>query len=232
MSTITEAQEIKMNKMNRIAQDTSLGTIIQGLQVMNPSVISGTILSKVYFAPVASATTASINYHKLFAIGDVTGNTAYGFGDPTKPTTGLMACFGRTAIATGNITDTGLDVRAINKLVNTGTNNIQGAYIKAKNYADATIGGDLIGQFIETVNDGTVTGKVIGLKLGKDTGSMTADIQFTNGQQLVCLSTAITANSTTTSAPAGSIGITSNATGVGKLFVSDGSKWQYASVSA
>ena len=39
------------------------------------------------------------------------------------------------------------------------------------------------------------------------------------------LSTAITANSTTTSAPAGSLGITTNATGLGKLFYADGTKW-------
>lgn len=45
------------------------------------------------------------------------------------------------------------------------------------------------------------------------------------------LSTAITANSTTTSAPAGSLGITTNATGLGKLFYSDGTKWQFAAVS-
>ena len=41
---------------------------------------------------------------------------------------------------------------------------------------------------------------------------------------LYFLTTAITANSTTTSAPKGSIGTTSNATGAGKLFVSDGTK--------
>jgi len=45
------------------------------------------------------------------------------------------------------------------------------------------------------------------------------------------LSTAITANTTTTSAPTGSLGITTNATGLGKLFYSDGSKWQFAAVS-
>lgn len=39
-------------------------------------------------------------------------------------------------------------------------------------------------------------------------------------------STAITANTTTTSAPAGSIAFTTNATGRGTLFYSDGSKWQ------
>lgn len=48
---------------------------------------------------------------------------------------------------------------------------------------------------------------------------------------LYFLTTAITANSTTTSAPKGSIGTTSNATGAGKLFVSDGTKWQFAVVA-
>ena len=48
---------------------------------------------------------------------------------------------------------------------------------------------------------------------------------------LYFLTTAITANTTTTSAPKGSIGTTSNATGAGKLFVSDGSKWQFAAVT-
>lgn len=52
-----------------------------------------------------------------------------------------------------------------------------------------------------------------------------------NGQQIVALTTAITANSTTTTAPAGSIGVTSHATGVGKLFQSDGAKWQFAGVA-
>lgn len=44
-------------------------------------------------------------------------------------------------------------------------------------------------------------------------------------------STAITANSTTTTAPKGSIGTTSNATGAGKMFISDGTKWQFAAIS-
>lgn len=58
-----------------------------------------------------------------------------------------------------------------------------------------------------------------------------ADHEFSNGQWLVALTTAITANVTTTTAPAGSIGITSHATGKGKLFQSDGSKWQFAAVA-
>lgn len=44
-------------------------------------------------------------------------------------------------------------------------------------------------------------------------------------------STAITANTTTTTAPKGSLALTSNATGVGKLFYSDGTKWQIGSVT-
>jgi hypothetical protein len=44
-------------------------------------------------------------------------------------------------------------------------------------------------------------------------------------------STAITANTTVTTAPLGSLGMTSNATGLGKLFYSDGSKWQIGSVT-
>ena len=55
--------------------------------------------------------------------------------------------------------------------------------------------------------------------------------QFAGGVQFHGLDTAITANTTTTSAPAGSMAITSNATGKGKLFVSDGAKWQYAAIS-
>ena len=49
--------------------------------------------------------------------------------------------------------------------------------------------------------------------------------------KLYILSTAITANSTTTSAPAGSLGITTNATGLGKLFYADGTKWQFMAIS-
>ncbi len=44
-------------------------------------------------------------------------------------------------------------------------------------------------------------------------------------------STAMTGNSTTTTAPKGSLGSTSNATGAGKLFVSDGSKWQLGAIT-
>jgi hypothetical protein len=47
-----------------------------------------------------------------------------------------------------------------------------------------------------------------------------------NGKRFYQLKTAITANSTTTTAPVGSFGVTSHATGRNSLFYSDGSKWQ------
>lgn len=48
---------------------------------------------------------------------------------------------------------------------------------------------------------------------------------------LYFLTTAITANSTTTTATAGSLATTTNATGLGKLFISDGTKWQFPVVA-
>ncbi len=54
---------------------------------------------------------------------------------------------------------------------------------------------------------------------------------FASGAGIYFLDTAITANSTTTDAPAGSIGVTTNATGLGKMFISDGTKWQFAVVA-
>jgi len=45
------------------------------------------------------------------------------------------------------------------------------------------------------------------------------------------LSTAITSGVTTTSAPSGSLGLTTNATGLGKLFYSDGTNWLFAAIS-
>ena len=53
-----------------------------------------------------------------------------------------------------------------------------------------------------------------------------ADIRLQSGAVIVGLTGAITANSTTTTLPAGSMGFTTNATGKGAWFYSDGSKWQ------
>lgn len=70
-------------------------------------------------------------------------------------------------------------------------------------------------------------------------GAVTAASVTTSGSVAVAnavaglyfLTTAITADTTTTDAPEGSIATTTNATGSGKLFVSDGAKWQYAVVA-
>jgi hypothetical protein len=56
-------------------------------------------------------------------------------------------------------------------------------------------------------------------------------ITAATGAGLYFLDVAVTANSTTTTAPAGSIGVTTNATGLGKMFISDGAKWQFAVVA-
>ena len=59
----------------------------------------------------------------------------------------------------------------------------------------------------------------------------TTSLTGTSGAGLYFLTTAITANSTTTTAAVGSLATTSNATGTGKLFISDGTKWQYPVVA-
>lgn len=123
----------------------------------------------------ASGAAAGVNYHRGMSL-------EQDFGDPTKPTTGLLATFSRSAVATGTFTDTGADFRVSNAKVNTtGAYSLQGIYIKAKNTAAGTLTGDLIGLFIEAVNDGTVNGSVYGLKIGKDSGALTADILLSNG---------------------------------------------------
>jgi hypothetical protein len=48
----------------------------------------------------------------------------------------------------------------------------------------------------------------------------------TGSVEILALDIAITDNVTTTSAPKNSLAVTSNATGTGKLWMSDGSKWQ------
>ena len=77
----------------------------------------------------------------------------------------------------------------------------------------------------------SITGNLTGDVTGDVTGNLTNDITLLNGLKIVGLTTAVTANVTTTTAPAGSMGITSHATGRGKLFMSDGAKWQFAAVA-
>jgi hypothetical protein len=75
----------------------------------------------------------------------------------------------------------------------------------------------------------TATGAVTGASLVNSTSSGAVASNASGG--FYFLTTAITANTTTTTAPAGSFGVTSNVTGLGKLFYSDGSKWQFGAIT-
>lgn len=145
-------------------------------------VTTGTLLSAIKLTPKASVATDTITRHQLVAFGDVTGNTAFGFGDVTKPTYGVMASFGRTAIATGSWTgtDTAMDIRAINTLVNNAAYQMQGAYIKAKNYTGGTVG-SMKGLYVETDNSGTAT-TVYGLELSTPGSAITDMIKMTGAK--------------------------------------------------
>jgi len=161
--------------------DLKMGTAGSETLDIQANVTTGTIKNRVKVLTGASATTASIESHKLFVVGDETGNTAYGMGDPAKSTTGLMACFGRTDLATGTMTDTAADFRVINKLVdNTGVHSMQGLYVKAKNYSGATLTGNLYGAHIECIPDGTVSGESALLKFGSDGTAVNRMIDATN----------------------------------------------------
>ena len=80
-----------------------------------------------------------------------------------------------------------------------------------------------------------VTGQVSAGSVAS-TGAVTASSVTTSGDaacanavaSLAFYDVAITANSTLASLPKGSIATTNNATGAGKMFISDGIKWQYA----
>jgi len=143
--------------------------------------INGTTLTSLFITPKASVATGSINYQKLVTIGDVTGTTAFGFGDVAKPTTGLMVSFGRTIAATSPITDTSFDIRAINKLDNSGTSyDLQGAYIKAKNYSTGKLR-NLKGLSIETINDsGIISGSSHALYFGTDGTTITDAVNMSS----------------------------------------------------
>jgi len=82
----------------------------------------------------------------------------------------------------------------------------------------------------ELVSGTTITGAAI---TGSTfASSATTDAVVANATAgLYFLTGAITANTTTTTAPKGSLATTTNATGTGKLFISDGSKWQYPVVA-
>lgn len=80
-----------------------------------------------------------------------------------------------------------------------------------------------------TVTGGAVVGS---LSAGSVVSTASSGAVASNASAGVyILSTAITATVTTTSAPAGSLGITTNAIGLGKLFYSDGTVWQFMAIT-
>jgi hypothetical protein len=72
------------------------------------------------------------------------------------------------------------------------------------------------GNTVVMNNDGTIS-------IGMATGNY---VSF-GSKRIYYFTTAITANTTTTTAPAGSIALTTNSTGRMSIFVSDATKWQY-----
>ena len=136
------------------------------------AVKDGTTLYDVVLSPKESVATTGINYHRLAYLSG-------SFGDVTKPTTGLLASFSRTAIAAGVLTDTALDVRIANTVINASANTLQGAYIKCKNNSGKT-SGNCIGLFVETVCDGTVTNGGVGIKIGSDGKNLVSAIDMSS----------------------------------------------------
>ena len=62
--------------------------------------------------------------------------------------------------------------------------------------------------------------------------TLATKVVFASGASLNFLATAITENVTTTTLPAGSIAFTTHPIGRGKIFYSDGSKWQLVTAVA
>ncbi len=197
-------------------------TLSDGVSTLQSNVATGTLLTSVKLTPKASATAAGVTRHTLVAVGDVTGTTAQGFGDPAVATYGLQADFGRTVAATGAFsgTDTSLDVRAVNYLNNSGGNyQLQGAYIKAKNYSTGTVK-NLNGLVVEVANDGTVSGTSYGIKIASTgTNPITADLLLSSGV-VVLTGAAAPSNGTcnTATVPNGSMYLNRGATSAVTVF--------------
>jgi hypothetical protein len=80
-----------------------------------------------------------------------------------------------------------------------------------------------------TASSVAATGAVTGASLASTATSGAVASNASGG--VYFFTTAITNNVTTTTAPKGSLGLTSNATGTGILFISDGSKWQLGAIT-
>lgn len=96
-------------------------------------------------------------------------------------------------------------------------------------FESVTVNGPVAATGAVTGATVTASGAVTGGSLNSTTASGLVAKNAAGG--VYFYTTAITANSTTTTAPKGSLGLTSNATGTGILFVSDGTKWQLGAIT-
>ena len=165
----------------------------------------------------------------ITAVGTATVTNMQGIDvicDVNSATTVITTLMGiRLAIQTGSAQGThtnSVGVCIINEDVE-GTGAVIGAGLAIGNISRA-VGFTYLIDMNPSIADGG-NGTVVGCS------GHSADIRFSNNAWLVALATAISANSTTTSAPAGSLGFTTHATGNTKWFMSDGTKWQYAAVA-
>jgi len=170
-------QETLADYETQINSDSATPSV-QSVTLTGGSTIAGTSTSTtsraaINIQPLASTTRAGVSRESLVTIGDITGTTPFGFGVTNHSTYGLMACFGRTAIASsdwdGNY-DTALDARCINKFTNNAAYNLRGGYVKVKNYSGGVVG-QMDGLTVEAVADGTEA-EVAVLKLGSDASSV------------------------------------------------------------
>jgi hypothetical protein len=103
--------------------------------------------------------------------------------------------------------------------------------------ADATIatstitGGTINATPIGGTTPAAVAGTTVSGTSGYTTSATTGAVASNATGGFYLLSTAITADTTTTTAPVGSFGVTAHATGRGKLFYSDGTKWQLGAIT-
>jgi hypothetical protein len=80
LMTNTEKQYL-LNRMNNKAREVQLGDLIFGSFSSNSETVSGTLAYGTLIQPKASAAITSVTRHVLYGIGELTGTTAYGFGD-------------------------------------------------------------------------------------------------------------------------------------------------------
>ena len=157
---------------------------------------NGTVRTSVKIVPDDFANTPTwVTRWVGLGVGEVSGTTAYGFGDTNTAGYGFLTSWGRTTPATANwdgVSESPFEARMLNKLTNNAAYAMTGGHIKSKNYSTGTVG-DMRGLWIEIINDGTATTES-GLYISDDSTTIdnlidmlgastpgTSDIRFSNG---------------------------------------------------